>query len=59
MAWLTVLLCFPILNFPKPEGTRGPPEVTKLGSGMGLEQGRWFSDPWQDEGPALCSGWLG
>lgn len=58
MAWLTLLLRFPILSFVKLEGTWGLPEVTKLGLGVGLERGRWLSDPWQDDGPALSSSWL-
>lgn len=58
VAWLTVLLCFPILNFVKLEGTWGLPEVTKLGLRAGLETGRWLSDPWQGERPSLCFGWL-
>lgn len=45
-------LCFPILKL---EGTWDPPEVAKPGLGVGLESGRWLSDPWQDEGPAQCS----
>lgn len=55
-AWLTMLLPFPILI--KLEGVWAPPEVTKLGLGVGLERSRWLSDPWQDEEPALRSGWL-
>lgn len=46
-------LCFPILKL---EGTWDPPEVAKPGLGVGLESGRWLSDPWQDKGPAQC--WL-
>lgn len=39
VAWLTVLLRFPILNSVKLEQTWGPPEVTKLGLVVGLERG--------------------
>lgn len=37
-AWLTMLLRFPILV--KLEGVWAPPEVTKLGLGVGLERSR-------------------